>query len=425
MRKTLILVLSVLLLAMAAAPAAASPDFVIKANGQVYDGYFAVYDGSTVVPLSFIEQVLPVTNKVEGDSIIIALNSNSLSLKLGSNQAAVNGQDAVMPLPVQTDREQTMVPLRFVLENLGAQVDWNASTYEITVTSPILKNGMTAQQTLGKITQAMTDKGRYKMKADTSMHMQMTADGQTQNMDMSGQVVGSIQENPLLAYVTTEMKVDNITGTDEAVPPQAIKSEVVMNQDGMFMTMPGVEGWIKMDMQGLDLNQLMEKYGSQDPVKSILQMKEFGAVMNYADDQVINGKSYGVIHVEMSQEALGKYLNSVLDQTGLLKPGSGTEEEAILEQVMKNFKADISYDMVFDYETYLTVSMDMDMDMNMNLDVPANAEAGTPAMAMQIKSSQKAHYELYDYGVEFEVPDVSAAKPMAEVMATIPATPAQ
>lgn len=424
MRKTLVLVLAVLMMAMVAAPAAASPDFTIKANGQAYDGYFTVIDGSTIVPISFIQQIVPVDSKVDGANITMAMNGDTLAMKLGSKQAVVNGQDKVMPLSPLTDREQIMVPLRFVLENLGAQVAWNASTYEITVTSPVLKQGLTAEQMLGKITQAMTIQGRYKMKADTNMQMQMTADGQTQNMEMSGQVVGSIQEKPLLAYVTTEMKVNNITGTVE-VPPEAIKSEVVMNGDGVFMTVPGVEGWVKMDMEGLDLNKLMEQYGSQDPVKSILQMKEFGATMNYADDQVIGGKSYGVIHVEMGQEALGKYLNSVLDQTGLLKPGSGSDIEAGLEQVMKNFKADIRYDMVFDYETYLTEAMDMDMDMNMALDVPANAEAGTPAMAMQIKSSQKAHYQIYDYGVEFKVPDVSAAKPMAEVLATMPAAPAQ
>lgn len=425
MRKFLVLILTVLLMAAAVAPAAASTTFVIKANGQVYDGYFAVYDGSTLVPMSFIQQIVPVDAKVDGENITITMNGDTLLMKLGSPQAVINGQDAVMPLPPSTDREQTMVPLRFVLENLGAKVDWDASTYEIIVTSPVLKQGLTAEQTLGKITQSMTGQGRYKMKADTVMKMQMTADGQTQNIDMSGQVIGSIQEKPLLAYVITEMKVDNITGTDEAIPQEAIKSEVVMNEEGIFMTLPGVEGWVKMDMEELDIAQLMEQYGSQDPVKSILQMKEFGAVMNYADDQVINGKNCGAIHVEMGQEALGKYLNSVLDQTGLLKKVSGPEFEASLEKIMKNFKADFSYDIMFDYETYLTESMDMDMDMNMAMDIPANAETGTPAMAMQIKSSQKAHYEIYDYGVEFKLPDVSAARPMADVMATMPATPAQ
>ncbi len=425
MRKTLVLILTVLLLAMAVAPAAASSTFVIKANGQVYDGYFAVYEGNTVVPLSFVEQAMPVTTKVDGDNIAITMNDQVISMQLGSRQALVNGQAAVMPFAAQTDQEQVVVPLRFVLENLGAKVGWDASTYEITVTSPVLKNGLTAEQTLSKITQAMTSQGRYKMKADTTMQMQMTADGQTQNIDMSGQVSGSIQEKPLLAYVTTEMKVENLTGTDEAIPPEALKSEVVMNDEGMFMTMPGYDGWVKMEMEGLDLNQLMEQYGSQDPVQSIMQMKEFGAVIAYEEDKVIDGKNYGVIGVAMDEESLGEYLNDILENTGLFTTGgaaaNGTEITAMINQMMKSLKADISYSMVFDYETYLAISMDMDMNMDMTLDVPANEEAGTEAMSMQMNIKQQADYQLYDYGVEFEVPDVSDARSMAEVMAEMAA----
>ncbi|HCF48794.1 MAG TPA: hypothetical protein DER60_00840 [Syntrophomonas sp.] len=425
MRKTLILAMAVLLIALSVVPAAAEPGFVLKLNGQDYNGPFTVYDGSTAVPLTFIEEALPVETTVENETITIGLDDATLVMKLGSKAAVLNGQEKAMPLAPQLVDQDTMVPLRFVLESFGAQVGWDAGKNEISVTTPVLKAGLTAEQMLGKITQAMTSEGRYKMKADTTMQMEMTADGQTQNVDMSGQVNASVQEKPLLGYVSTSMKVDNITGTDEAVPPEALVSEVVLNDEGMFMTMPGYEGWVKMEMEGLDLNRLMEQYGSQDPVQSVLQMKEFGAVVNYEADKVVEGKNYGVIHVAMSEEALGKYLNSVIEQTGLFKASDAeandTELQAILDQVLKNFKADMSYDMVFDYETYLMVSMDMDMDMNMTLDIPANEESGTPATSMQIKSKQQAVYQIYDYGVEFEVPDVSGAKTMAEVMAAMTA----
>jgi hypothetical protein len=382
------------------------------------------------VPLSFVEEAVPVETVVEDQTITISLSDVSIVLTLGSPTAVVNGIDTLMPLAPQVQNGQTMVPLRFILERFGAKVGWNPSTYEISVTSPVLKQGLTAEQMLGRITEAMSSEGRYKMKADTTMQMEINADGQTQNVDMSGQVNASIQENPLLAYVSTTMKVDNISGTDEAIPAKALTSEVVLNEEGMFMTMPGYDGWVKMEIEGLDLNQLMEQYGSQDPVQSILEMKEYGAVIQYGDDKVIYGKNYGVIHVSMSQEALSKYLDSVMEQSGLLKAvgagANGTDFETILNQAMKNLKADISYDMVFDYETYLTVSMDMYMDMDMAMDIPADAEAGTPAATMQLNMKQQAVYQIYDYGVEFEVPDVSGAKSMSEVMAELSAgTPAE
>jgi hypothetical protein len=66
------------------------------------------------------------------------------------------------------------------------------------------------------------------------------------------------------------------------------------------------------------------------------------------------------------------------------------------------------------------------MDMDMAMDIPADAEAGTPAATMQLNMKQQAVYQIYDYGVEFEVPDVSGAKSMSEVMAELSAgTPAE
>lgn len=420
-RKPLIFILSVLLIGLLAAPAAAvSPGFVLKLNGDYCQESLSVHDGVSSIPLHFVEKVVPVKTVVENDKIVISMNGDILELRLNSNQAIFNGKQQTMPVAVQIVNQETMVPLRFVLESFGATVGWNGSKNEISLASPVLKAGLTAEQMLGKITQAMSEQGRYKMKADTIMQMEMTGDGKTENMTMSGQVNGSVQEKPLLAHVVTKMKVDAISGADEAIPEEALKSEMVLTDNGLFMTLPGYEGWVKMDLQGMDFGKLMEQYGSQDPVKSIMQMKEFGAVITYGDDQVKDGKNYGVIHVVMGEEALGQYINSAIKQTGLLNLGNEQADKAKMEAAMKdlfdNMKTEIGYNMVFDYDTFLTLAMDMNMVMNMNIDIPANEETGAPASSMQIKSKQEAVYQIYDYGVQFIVPDVSGAKTMAEAM---------
>ena len=126
----------------------------------------------------------------------LASSDVSIVLTLGSPTAVVNGIDTLMPLAPQVQNGRTMVPLRFILERFGAKVGWNPSTYEISVTSPVLKQGLTAEQMLGRITEAMSSEGRYKMKADTTMQMEINADGQTQNVDMSGQVNASHSGKP-------------------------------------------------------------------------------------------------------------------------------------------------------------------------------------------------------------------------------------
>ena len=60
MRKILIMTMAVLLIALSVVPALAEPDFVLKLNGQEYSGAFSVTEGHTAVPLSFVEEAVPV-----------------------------------------------------------------------------------------------------------------------------------------------------------------------------------------------------------------------------------------------------------------------------------------------------------------------------------------------------------------------------
>jgi hypothetical protein len=73
--------------------------------------------------------------------VTISLNATVLELWIGKNQARVNGRyvliDAtnakVVPLIVSG---RTMLPVRFVAEQLGADVQWEAATKTITITGP-------------------------------------------------------------------------------------------------------------------------------------------------------------------------------------------------------------------------------------------------------------------------------------------------
>jgi hypothetical protein len=55
---------------------------------------------------------------------------------LGSNIAIVNNKKVVLDVPPEIKNGRTFVPIRFVSENLGAQVEWEASTQTITIKYP-------------------------------------------------------------------------------------------------------------------------------------------------------------------------------------------------------------------------------------------------------------------------------------------------
>ena len=97
--------------------------------------------GRTVVPIRAIVEALGGTIEWDGVArkVTIHFNGNTVELWIGNPRARVNGtakwidesNHDVKPI-IKNGR--TMLPLRFVAENLGCKVDWDAATRTITIT---------------------------------------------------------------------------------------------------------------------------------------------------------------------------------------------------------------------------------------------------------------------------------------------------
>ncbi len=99
--------------------------------------------GRTVVPIRAIVEALGGTIEWDGVArkVTIKFNGNIIELWIDNPKARVNGQPKwidennhdVKPIIVNS---RTMLPLRFVTENLGCNVDWDPKTRTITITYP-------------------------------------------------------------------------------------------------------------------------------------------------------------------------------------------------------------------------------------------------------------------------------------------------
>ena len=106
--------------------------------------YPAGQNGRTLVPVRLIAERLgaSVTWVPETRQVILLREESTIVLTLGSATALVNGQAMELPGGVPAGvvkwegRESTMVPLRFVSEQLGATVDWDNDTFTAILTSP-------------------------------------------------------------------------------------------------------------------------------------------------------------------------------------------------------------------------------------------------------------------------------------------------
>mgnify|MGYP006285622503 CR=1 FL=1 len=117
-----------------------SPQMIF--NGQVKD----IYPGEETTPVIVNSRTLiPIRSLIEniggevgwnGDEkkVTIYHNEKSIELWINSNTSVVNGVQMEMDVAPLIINSRTMLPLRFIIENLGFNVDWDGLYKRITIT---------------------------------------------------------------------------------------------------------------------------------------------------------------------------------------------------------------------------------------------------------------------------------------------------
>lgn len=417
MKNKIIILFSCLFLLLMTSPALGDVNLNINGKSFTPQNPPQLEEGITIVPLYVISRTLGADVAVDdSNNITIKENDNTMQITVNSNIATFNGQNLVMPKKVEIIDDEIMVPLRFIYETFSVNVDWQGKDQTVLIDYKEERNEMTAEELLTVSTDKQLKLNTYKMKVNNNMLMKMNAPGEDPlEMDITTIMDGAVKIDPVCMYMKQTVKnnaINSATSANEIV--DGMKSESFINNDGFYMTMPE-QGWVKMDMPGLDMAALMEQAGSQDPVKSIQQMKDCGVIISYANDQEKDGHEYWVVNVTMGKESFQKYINDMAAQIPAIDSSSTSTEDPqeVMSQLFKNMKADMVYNVWIDKESLLTSFMDLDSTIEMNMTVPA--EEGT-ASDITINMDLDASYELYDFGKSFSSPDVSQAISMNEYM---------
>ena len=100
-----------------------------------------IFDNRTFVPVRFISEQLGASVDWNSDTgtVVITKDVESIKLVIGSTEVTKNGVAGWMDVaPVIIDG-RTMVPLRFVSEQLDATVDWDVSNNSVLINTPKTK----------------------------------------------------------------------------------------------------------------------------------------------------------------------------------------------------------------------------------------------------------------------------------------------
>ena len=98
-----------------------------------------IEDDRTLVPMRAIfEAVGAQITWEEGERTVIALQKkdssfNSIAIQIDTEYAFVNSERKDLDVPARIVNDRTFVPLRFVMEELGAEVTWDSDSYTVNI----------------------------------------------------------------------------------------------------------------------------------------------------------------------------------------------------------------------------------------------------------------------------------------------------
>jgi len=112
---------------------------LIKLNDRVFDlgTRPVVEEGRTLVPMRVIFEALDMDVEWENETrtAIGTRDDITIEIPIDSAIATVNGQIVELDVPAMIHNERTLVPLRFIAEATGAEVEWNDEMQTVVITT--------------------------------------------------------------------------------------------------------------------------------------------------------------------------------------------------------------------------------------------------------------------------------------------------
>ncbi len=144
MKKFIISALTAAMLTLGISAGASADNVTIKLNGETLtlDANAYIKNDCTMVPVRgiFEKAANATVNWDESTKTVMIAKSegeefNFIFLQIGTENAFVNSVPIKLDAPAEIKDDRTMVPLRFIMEQLGCDVSWEQETYTVNITT--------------------------------------------------------------------------------------------------------------------------------------------------------------------------------------------------------------------------------------------------------------------------------------------------
>jgi hypothetical protein len=114
-----------------------SPIMTVNGESRSLDAPPVIVSGRTLVPLRAITEALGASVEWNPTTRAVTLHwgGHTIVMVISASTALIDGASMRLDMPARLLHGRTMVPVRFVTENLGCSVTWDAQVRSITVTS--------------------------------------------------------------------------------------------------------------------------------------------------------------------------------------------------------------------------------------------------------------------------------------------------
>jgi phage baseplate assembly protein gpV len=114
------------------------PTITVDGITTLLDAAPEIHDGHTFLPIRPVVLALggSLTYDPASKQLTITCNGTTIVLVIGRATATVNGQAQTLDAAPYVSNGRTMLPLRFIAQNLGCQVAWDGATRQATVSYP-------------------------------------------------------------------------------------------------------------------------------------------------------------------------------------------------------------------------------------------------------------------------------------------------
>ncbi len=115
-----------------------APEIKVTVNGALidFDVPPTAIDGTTMLPVRYALEPLGAEFVWDGENqtVTVTAKGKTIVLTVGSATALVDGEEKTMTQPAMAIDGRTLIPIRFVSEELGYNVDWDGETSTVIIT---------------------------------------------------------------------------------------------------------------------------------------------------------------------------------------------------------------------------------------------------------------------------------------------------